>query len=144
MTCREKLEKEHPEDINEDYMGGCLKCPHNYGYLPEISIFECERIDCRDCWNREIPETEKLNTEIPWGQINKMINDSIEKRDRSFSLSFIPGMGVSISVYPWTDDENECEELDKLKEENHVLNIKLEAIVRTVETLCGGKILNED
>lgn len=65
MTCRERLKMEHPECVvNEcdppndasylDYVGGCLGCPADYGYLesPEwCSLFDCER-----CWGREIPD----------------------------------------------------------------------------------------
>lgn len=64
MICRERLKMEHPECVvNEcdppndasylDYVGGCLGCPADYGYLesPEwCSLFDCER-----CWDREIP-----------------------------------------------------------------------------------------
>lgn len=58
MTFKEKLQQEHPEDINED--GWCFKCPHHYGY--EDRVGPCpidgngEKISCWECWNREIPE----------------------------------------------------------------------------------------
>lgn len=58
MTCREKLKIEHPECISEQFMGGCRCCPHSYGYLPE-PIDGCIKTSCYDCWDREIPGTEK-------------------------------------------------------------------------------------
>lgn len=61
MTCREKLMIEHPGEVDECYGGGCCGCPDERGYLaaPE----GCDRrggdTTCRDCWDREIPETDK-------------------------------------------------------------------------------------
>lgn len=61
MTCREKLAVEHPEEVGEDYTGGCYGCPHQYRYMdrPENCSFGHSYEECADCWNREIPE-EKL------------------------------------------------------------------------------------
>ena len=67
MTCREKLAKEHPEKIDEKYIGGASGCPHTWGYIDEMPDYcdmgGCSE-NCRRCWNREISGTqEKL--EIP-------------------------------------------------------------------------------
>lgn len=32
MTYREKLQREHPECVEDFYIGGCKNCPENYGY----------------------------------------------------------------------------------------------------------------
>lgn len=56
MTCREKLQIEHPECIGKQYDGGCAKCPHEYGYLP-IPGYCPEWPNnemCTKCWDREI------------------------------------------------------------------------------------------
>lgn len=56
MTCREKLQIEHPECIGEKYIAGCSDCPHNYGYLPEPAYCPLLPDDrsCTECWDREI------------------------------------------------------------------------------------------
>lgn len=58
MTFREKLAREHPECVNEVFIGGCKNCPCAYGY--EIGKFCTGAGDedkCRDCWDREMPMT---------------------------------------------------------------------------------------
>lgn len=55
MTCREKLTIEHPESVGKDHEGGCRACPSTYGYLENPD--DCCKLRCRDCWDREIPET---------------------------------------------------------------------------------------
>lgn len=62
MTCREKLEIEHPECVDDWTEGGCIGCPHRYGYLPKLSEEECEKMDCDECWDREIPEAESAKS----------------------------------------------------------------------------------
>lgn len=52
MTFREKLQKEHPEAVDEIYGGGCRECPCDYGY-EQGNFCDC---DCKECWDREIPE----------------------------------------------------------------------------------------
>lgn len=69
MTCREKLTIEMPLCVNSDHLGGCYGCPHNYGYLPE-SMDLCKNgyqqsyLNCRKCWDQEIPGTEKAKVDI--------------------------------------------------------------------------------
>lgn len=59
MTFREKLQKEHPEWINEDCLGGCDGCPSDYGYEKKGKK-RCVSYEkkCRKCWDRAIPGTE--------------------------------------------------------------------------------------
>lgn len=40
---------------------------------------------------------------VGWDQILKLIEDAVEKRDRSVSLYFNPDTGMSVSVYQWPD-----------------------------------------
>lgn len=40
-----------------------------------------------------------------WEEIYKIIEDAVEKRDRSVSIYFNPEVGMSVSVYPWPDAE---------------------------------------
>ena len=66
MTAREKLAIEYPEQLDDVEPGGCLKCPEDYGYLPNPDF--CKSGDdrygdlferCKKCWDREIPEEMK-------------------------------------------------------------------------------------
>lgn len=64
MTCREKLQLEHPEFVADFYDAGCNGCPHDYGYLPipdGCGSGDWDGITCAACWDREIPETENNN-----------------------------------------------------------------------------------
>lgn len=100
MTCRERLAKEHPEKINSKYAGGCKGCPDDHNYLPAPEY--CRKypdvVICKKCWDREIPEID-----IPWEHIKEIVNEAIEKRDRSVSLYFNPATGMSVSIFPWPD-----------------------------------------
>lgn len=60
MTCREKLKIEHPELVDDGFIGGCCSCPDDYGYLdiPGYCNDPSWTDDyCTKCWSREIPET---------------------------------------------------------------------------------------
>ena len=57
MTCREKLKIEHPEYIDARFIGGCLDCPEDYGYLDEPEW--CCLFKCDECWDREIPDSKE-------------------------------------------------------------------------------------
>lgn len=60
MTCREKLMKEYPDDVDESCLGGCRGCPDDHDYLdkPEYCLRIANNTRCTKCWDREIPETE--------------------------------------------------------------------------------------
>lgn len=73
MTYREKLQQEHPEAVSVEYIGGCKGCPNTYGYGPEgklnsdaciarINFLRKQQINCRECWDQEIPEEEPAAT----------------------------------------------------------------------------------
>lgn len=53
MKALEKLKIEHPEKYDSDNFFS-LHCPHHYGYLEKPG--DCTDCECRDCWDREIPE----------------------------------------------------------------------------------------
>lgn len=40
-----------------------------------------------------------------WEQIRKLIDDAMEKHDRSISLFITPNGEVTINVWPWTVEE---------------------------------------
>ena len=54
MTFREEEVKLHPERINPNYIGGVVGCPRDIETYPYI-LGTCEN-NCRDCWDREIPD----------------------------------------------------------------------------------------
>lgn len=64
MTCREKLQMEHPECMNENCMGGCRDCPNTYGYMDNPVWCDSEEEICAECWNREIPGTEPTTSAV--------------------------------------------------------------------------------
>lgn len=78
MTFREKLKMEHPEDVGAAFVGGCNGCPHMYGYVEKDENVCDDRpihVRCEECWDREIPGTEKtaeLKPIDPHHVFNKM------------------------------------------------------------------------
>lgn len=69
MTFKEKLQKEHPEEIEDHYFGGCAGCPYDYGYMENTKKNKaCHQFSdtgrfiglsdetCTKCWNRVIPK----------------------------------------------------------------------------------------
>lgn len=103
MTCREKLKMEHPEKISPEHRGGCCGCPSGYNYLPDPD--ECHDVAdyCTKCWDREIPDTEEKKEE-PKIDIHKIIDDAMEKRDRSVSI-YIGQSCVTVNVTPYEKEE---------------------------------------
>lgn len=68
MTYRELLAHEHPTCIDGECRGGCHGCPEGYGYeTPEESIDVCWKLDCGECWSREIPEKRTAEAATPDG-----------------------------------------------------------------------------
>lgn len=69
MTYREKFKKEHPYRVDRDFIGGCSRCPHKYGYCT-VGESLCDGYDpeedkCHKCWDQEIPGTEKKIVKLP-------------------------------------------------------------------------------
>lgn len=111
MTYREKLAKEHPEEIDDKmYDGGCAGCPYDYGYLPRPSDGKGCTMTCDECWSREIPEEKHDN---PWEEVRKLINDAAEKRNRTVSISFHPEAGLSVFISPWPDFDDLYDQYEK-------------------------------
>ena len=58
MKYIERLKNEHPECVSDEYSGGCIGCPEDYGYeeyrskCPEgLDYLDVEK-GCRKCWER--------------------------------------------------------------------------------------------
>ena len=61
MTFKEKLQMEHPENVDEVWCGGCRNCPSTYGYEKRRDcVFGNNEEKCAKCWNREMPKTEEF------------------------------------------------------------------------------------
>lgn len=105
MTCREKLKAEHPEFIGNAWFGRCKGCPHHYGYLPDNKNCKGATPEhCQTCWDQECSEANS-RVDIPWEQFKTLIDDAMEKRDRTVSIYIHPENGLSVNVYPWPDAE---------------------------------------
>ena len=101
MTFKEKLQKEHPDKIAPDLVGGCSGCPYSYGY-ESYDDRPCEpRILCPACWNREIPGTEPAKPSSNISLVD-LIERAGTKKDISLMIH-INGDDTTISVYPCPD-----------------------------------------
>ena len=72
MTCREKLAIEHPEGVDSECLGGCVGCPHTYGYAKKPEWCENEDFSCWECWDRKV-ETKVEN------EVKTEVENGIEK-----------------------------------------------------------------
>ena len=56
ITCREKLKREIPENIDDAFYGGCYGCPHIYEYAkrPIWCKFNGSYENCTKCWDRPV------------------------------------------------------------------------------------------
>lgn len=61
FTAYDKLLAAHPDAIDSDG-GVSLWCPSDFGYLSDPDNC-CWGIDCKTCWNREMPAEDKTNKE---------------------------------------------------------------------------------
>lgn len=113
MTCREKLAIEHPEKIGKQFMGGCEKCPHDYGYMSRNDRFCKKYTDngfssyalCAACWGQELggSKATKLIAEIkPQIDISALINNAMKDKDKTVQIIIMDG-NMSIDVKPFTN-----------------------------------------
>lgn len=100
MTCREKLAKEFPHCVSDMYTGGCSKCPHDYGYLPRPEVCNSPNA-CKECWDREIPEEKEEDVTIGSVDVHKIIDDAMEKKNRSVFIHISPNFGTTVKVEPY-------------------------------------------
>lgn len=108
MTCREKLKLDRPNKVNSCFYGGCSHCPHTYGYLPRPAECNTECFTCTECWDREIPGTEKvIEKAVSNIDIHALIDRCMEKKDSYVSIYFATDGSVSVSVYPLEEKNNE-------------------------------------
>lgn len=96
MTCREKLKKGCPEGLDDTQYLGVRGCPSDYGILPDP---HCPTTNCRDCWDREIPE-EKVEA-IPY-EPEPHIKDSGDRTEFSTgAVRDMHGGKGRMDLLPW-------------------------------------------
>lgn len=50
-----------------------------------------------------------------WNEAHTIIDDAVEKRDRSVAIYISPDSGMTLNVYPWPDEESLREALERGK-----------------------------
>lgn len=103
MTFREKLMKEHPDKLDNDFVGGCYACPESYGYEKGLPCGNHNEEKCRACWDREIPGTEKPK---PKDDSPMPLREMIEKvlsSNTHYITIFSGSAGLSIEIHPVGD-----------------------------------------
>lgn len=103
MTFREKLMKEHPEKVDNDFGGGCYACPDWYGYEENRCNGTFDEEKCRACWDREIPWTEnpKPKDDSPMA-LREMI-EKVMSSNTHYITIFSGSAGLSIEIHPVGD-----------------------------------------
>ena len=57
ITYRDLLRRDHPDELDPIFEGGCCGCPSNYGYCDmEDPVSHCTKTSCRACWDRRVGE----------------------------------------------------------------------------------------
>lgn len=56
ITYRDLLRRDHPDNVDEIYEGGCCGCPSTYGYAAPENGVVCHGTSCRACWDRRVGE----------------------------------------------------------------------------------------
>lgn len=131
MTYREKLQKEHPERVDEKYVGGCACCPDFYGYR-QPNRKTCDQYkSCKECWDSHIPGTEedekyKNLTADELRTVIKLLEGRIEVKDATIAKYTVA-----------CTDKNK--EIENLKEQIKELEKRLDNADKTIGTF-GRKI----
>ena len=124
MTYREKLAMEHPECVGDGQPGGCAGCPATYSYEPEENTCE-DRSSCTECWNREIPNTERkfeyTHTGDPIAKVasTRIFDDHLEATlELTGSKKKDPHKGMTSETFNKLLDELDGNSLETLKQKN--------------------------
>lgn len=57
ITYLDLFRRDHPDDVDPIFEGGCCGCPSNYGYCDmEDPVGHCRVYSCRACWDRRVGE----------------------------------------------------------------------------------------
>lgn len=136
MTFREKIAIDRPDVIEPKTRGGVKGCPHTY-YLANRPDYchpgSSDEGSCNRCWDREVPEIEPSRPPIDYAA-------EYERIKRMYEELYDKYGDMEECAKSW---ENEAECRGETNYELRIKNDKLKAIIRTVEVLTGGKILDE-
>ncbi len=124
MTFKQKIERDYPEKINPERLGGVEACPYNYGYesfdaRPCVGK-GCGELRCESCWNREIPGTEPLTYEHkgePIGKVSEVITN-----DNGVKATVVPIAEKEKNVTTKKTKTQMVEEINAAKEQIETLN----------------------
>ena len=67
MTCREKFKSKYPDWPDPEELGACPDVSHIYTEPINCCVTNpnaLSRMECTECWDREIPDTEKNEKEM--------------------------------------------------------------------------------
>ena len=92
MKFRDKLQMEHPEYVSQDYAGGCMGCPADYGYERKSNCcfvsFGNEDV-CTSCWGREMlgtrDQTNKSVEQLLDTNFSQLIKDSEQQHPKVYA-----------------------------------------------------------
>jgi len=130
MTFRERLTKEHPDEIDEKYDGGCCGCPCDYGYENWVENYKyCESsANCTDCWNREMEEKEMANIEVcescevkSYPTVKEIIGSNYGLIKELESTLHIIAMEIKKTDVPELNDLLPVDMIDAISEHNRLL-----------------------
>lgn len=92
MTFKERLSLEHLNRVDNKYVGGCAGCPKTYGYEAQLECnFESPNA-CRECWNREIPESEFTTADDYICVVKNAVNEWFSYHNPSDKIKSIDSM----------------------------------------------------
>lgn len=85
-------------------------CPYEYGYEEEHC---CHAVECEDCWNREMPNTELEKVKEEFGKIGKAISkatDDVYKEDMNtaYNKGLNDAWELAKKIWCGKDSENEA------------------------------------
>lgn len=85
MTFKEKLAKEHPEQLDNECAGGCVGCPRDYGYEQQCNT----ELTCEECWNGEIFGTlPTMTAEETWELVKKIYEFPCDELETIFGVKY--------------------------------------------------------
>lgn len=91
-TCRERLQREHPDSVRTMYVGGCKGCPTDYGYIPEEKI-KClgdgahevhGEQRCTLCWDQKCSGTDSVDQTENWTCIDQLAKEHPENVNEKY------------------------------------------------------------
>lgn len=104
LTCKEILIKEHPDEIDSQYIGGCKSCPSRYDYLHRYEELcnhnEYSNERCKKCWNQVATKYYENRKETNLeDSLSKFIDEVNKSKDREVMI-FITKDSTTVTSRP--------------------------------------------